>query len=115
MSEAPFIDVMLPFYGDAAHFRAAVESVRAQDHPHWRLVCVDDAHPDPSTGRWLESLQDPRIEYHRNAENLGVARNFNRCLGLVTAPYFVMMGGDDLMRPDYLSTVAAAALRQLQE
>ncbi len=96
------IDVMLPFYGDADLFRTAVESVRAQTYPHWRLVCVDDAHPSTAAGDWLRTLDDPRIEYRRNEANLGVAGNFNHCLELVTASHFTMMGGDDEMLPDFL-------------
>ncbi|WP_230206454.1 glycosyltransferase family 2 protein [Microbacterium gorillae] len=99
------IDVMLPFYGDAALLRASVESVLRQTYPHWRLVCVDDAHPSDEVGAWLATLDDPRIEYLRNPHNLGVAGNFNRCVELATASHFVMMGGDDLMAPGYLAAV----------
>lgn len=96
---------MLPFYGDAELFREAVQSVRDQSYPHWRLVCVDDAYPTDDAARWLRGLNDDRIEYHRNAQNLGVAGNFNRCLGLVTASHFVMMGGDDVMMPEFLAAL----------
>lgn len=103
------IDVLLPFYGDADHFRLAVQSVLAQTEPNFRLVCVDDAYPSDAPRRWLESLGDPRLVYIRNDENLGVAANFARCLDLVEAPWFVMMGGDDVMHPSYLYTVHALA------
>lgn len=99
------IDVMLPFYGDAQHFREAVDSVRSQTYPHWRLVCVDDAYPSNDAADWLAGLDDPRITYLRNEQNLGVARNFNRCLSLVEASHFVMMGGDDQMLPEFLAVL----------
>ncbi|WP_295789587.1 glycosyltransferase family A protein [uncultured Microbacterium sp.] len=100
---------MLPFYGDADHFRLAVQSVLAQTDGHFRLVCVDDAFPSDDPRRWLESLKDPRLVYVRNDENLGVARNFAHCLDLVEAPWFVMMGGDDIMHPTYIETVRSLA------
>lgn len=103
------IDVMLPFYGNMPQFMEAVRSVLAQDAPDWRLVCVDDASPHGDADAWLTGLNDPRVVSLRNPENLGVARNFNHCLALVEAPYFVMMGGDDVMRENYVSTVAAIA------
>jgi len=104
-------DVMLPFYGEISQFRAAVDSVRAQTDEQWRLVCVDDHYPSLEPRDWLLSLNDPRIEYIRNDENLGVARNFSRCLSLVRSDHFVVMGGDDVMLPDYLATVQRIARR----
>ncbi len=103
------IDVLLPFYGDAVHFRLAVLSVLGQTDHDFRLVCVDDAYPSDEPRLWLESLDDPRLVYARNEENLGVARNFAHCLDLVEAPWFVMMGGDDIMHPTYLETVRSLA------
>lgn len=97
------LDVLLPYYGDHPQFRDAVRSVIAQSDQHWRLVCVDDAHPTSTAGEWIESLDDQRIVHVRNDENLGVAGNFSRCLALATAPWFTVMGSDDIMRSDHLS------------
>lgn len=103
------IDIMLPFYGDVDLFKAAVTSVRAQTIREWRLVVVDDLYPSEEPARWLAELADPRIVYVRNEANLGVASNFAKCVTLVEAEWFVMMGGDDLMLPEYLHHVAEVA------
>ena len=103
------IDVMMPFYGDVAQFRQAVTSVLRQTDPDLRLVVVDDCYPDPEPRRWLASLGDDRVQYLRNDTNLGVNGNFRRCVDLVTADWFVVMGCDDIMAPDYLATVRALA------
>lgn len=105
------IDVMLPYYGDAAQFRLAVESVRAQTFPDWRLVCVEDASPAGDAADWIATLGDDRIVHRRNEANLGVAGNFAQCLALVEAPHFTMMGSDDLMLPDHLAVLHAASRR----
>ncbi|MDG3009334.1 glycosyltransferase family 2 protein [Rhodococcus sp. D2-41] len=102
------IDVMLPYYGDVALLQQAVRSVQAQRHEDWRLVVVDDRYPDPEPARWFAQLSDPRIHYLRNETNLGVNGNFRRCLELVQAPAFVMLGSDDVMLPNHLEVVAAA-------
>ncbi|WP_439031437.1 glycosyltransferase family 2 protein [Gordonia terrae] len=99
------IDVMMPFYGDVDQFRQAVTSVLEQTDPDLRLVVVDDCFPDPAPAEWLLSLDDARVEYLRNETNLGVNGNFRRCVDLVVADWFVVMGCDDIMHPDYLSTV----------
>ncbi len=103
------IDVLLPFYGDPRLLREAVESVLAQTSPQWRLLVVDDCYPGESVEPWLVSLADPRIVYSRNAENLGVNRNFQHCLELAEADHVAFLGCDDLMLPRYVEVVGAAA------
>lgn len=107
MSAEVMIDVVLPFYSPSERAWPAIESVLAQTHQNWRLVVVDDAYPEEGIRERLESLGDPRVEYVRNPENIGLARNFSRCLELVDAEYFTMLGDDDLMHPTYLESVAA--------
>jgi glycosyltransferase involved in cell wall biosynthesis len=102
------VDVMLPFYGDVALFKTAVRSVLAQSHGDFRLVMVDDQFPDPEPARWLQGLTDPRVHYLRNDKNLGVNGNFRRCVELVEAPAFTVMGCDDVMAPDHLARSVAA-------
>ncbi|MDS1116956.1 glycosyltransferase [Gordonia westfalica] len=104
------IDVMMPFYGDVAQFREAVTSVLDQSDPDLRLVVVDDCYPDPTPREWLASLNDARVRYLRNETNLGVNGNFRRCVDLVTADWFVVMGCDDVMHADYLATVRSLTL-----
>lgn len=103
MKSPVMFDVLLPYYGDHPLFRESVMSVLAQTERDWRLICVDDAHPSGSARGWVESLGDPRIVHVRNDSNLGVAGNFSRCLELTSAPWFTMMGSDDIMRPEHLS------------
>lgn len=105
------IDVLLPYWGDVAYFKAAVDSVLAQTTTDWRLVILDDGYPDPEPSRWVARLADPRVEYHRNAENLGANANYRAALAMASAPLLVMMGADDVMRPNYLSVILAAAAR----
>lgn len=101
----PSIDLMMPFYGDPALFRLAVESILGQTDPLWHLVVIDDQYPDAEPGRWLEGLADPRISYLRNATNLGVSGNFRKCAALATADFTTIVGCDDLLLPNYVARV----------
>ncbi|SMG12510.1 glycosyltransferase family 2 protein [Agreia pratensis] len=100
------LDILMPFYGRVDQFRLAVESVRDQSDSDWRLVIVDDVYPDLSAGEWARELNDPRITYLRNEQNLGVSGNFNRCVALIENDFAVIMGCDDVMRPGYVARVA---------
>ena len=111
MMEAMTVDIMMPFYGRVDHFILAVESVRAQHDPGWRLVVIDDCYPDETAGQWLVGLGDPRIEYRRNATNVGINANFQACIDLASSEWFVVFGCDDVMLPGYVGQVASLADR----
>jgi glycosyltransferase involved in cell wall biosynthesis len=102
------IDILLPFYGDPALLRQTVRSVLAQTSTDFRLVVVDDAYPDDSVEPWFATIDDARVEYHRNGTNLGVNGNFMRALSHARAEHIVFMGCDDLLEPDYVRAVTAA-------
>lgn len=104
-------EILLPYYGDVALMQDAVRSVLAQDGDDWRLTVVDDGR-EPGVPEWFEQLADPRVRYLRNARNLGVTGNFNRCVELAEYEYLVLMGCDDLMHPNYLQVVRATADRE---
>jgi glycosyltransferase involved in cell wall biosynthesis len=99
------IDVLLPYYGDVELMKIAVQSVLDQNYPHWRLVVVDDGYPDPEPARWFATITDPRVGYQRNTANLGANGNYRKCLSLVEAPTAVVLGADDVLLPNFLSTV----------
>jgi len=79
---APTVELLLPFYGDAGQLREAVDSILAQDDPHWRLTVIDDAYPDPTAAAWIGELDDERVRLLRNETNLGVSGSFQRCVNI---------------------------------
>jgi glycosyltransferase involved in cell wall biosynthesis len=99
------IDIALPFYGDVDFMKQTVESILKQSDPDWRLLVVDDGYPDESLPGWFASLNDPRISYLRNESNLGANGNFQKCLGLLSAEFCIVMGADDLLEPNFVEVV----------
>ena len=99
------VDLVVPAYAPASVLAELVAGVRAQSDPSWTLTLVDDAHPDPGLEAWARTLDDDRIRYVRNPENLGLSRNFNHCLSFARAPLVTVVGSDDLLLPGYVATV----------
>ena len=99
------LDIALPFYGDVAFMKQTVQSILNQTDPNWRLVVVDDGYPDETLPGWFASLKDKRIEYQRNVQNLGANGNFQKCLGLLSAEYCLVMGADDLLEPIFVEHI----------
>jgi glycosyltransferase involved in cell wall biosynthesis len=104
------VDVMLPHYGRLDLVQATVRSVLDQVDPNWRLTIVDDSGDagDDKLGAWCAGLGDRRVRYERNAHNLGINRNFQKCVSLVEHELAVIIGSDDLMLPGYVRTVRQA-------
>ncbi|MFE7098463.1 glycosyltransferase family 2 protein [Streptomyces erythrochromogenes] len=97
-------DFMLPYYGDVQLMQDAVRSVLAQTDRDFRLVVIDDG-KEPDVPGWFAALGDDRVHYTRNEQNLGITKNFQKCVRLSEADYVVIMGCDDLLHPHYLETV----------
>lgn len=104
-------DIALPFYGDVTFLKEAVASVIAQTNPNWHLLVVDDGYPDETLPAWFAGLEDSRISYLRNVENLGANGNFQKCLSLVTSEFCVVMGADDILEPNFINVVANTILK----
>ncbi len=111
------VEFMIPAYGDTPLLREAVASVLAQSVPDWVLTVVDDGPADPVLAAWFAGLtgpsglagaQDYRITYRHNPVNLGINRNFQRCVDLATGELVVLMGADDRVLPGYVGTVTRA-------
>lgn len=106
------IDIALPFYGDVDFMKQTVASVIAQTDPDWKLIVVDDGYPDESVPAWFAGLNDSRITYMRNTKNLGANGNFQKCLGLLSSEFCLVMGADDLLEPDFVEVVHDTISRQ---
>lgn len=102
-SEETRLQVLVPFWGDPELLRTTVDSVRAQTDPRWSMVVVDDCYPDPCVAEMFAGESDPRIRYERNATNLGIAGNFQRCLDIASEEAVVFVGCDDVLHPDYVA------------
>ena len=66
----------------------------------------DNASQD-ETEAVVASFDDPRIRYLRNAENLGMVGNWNRCLAEARGELIANLCDDDLMLPDRLARQVA--------
>lgn len=108
MTAGSTVGIYIPFWGELAYLRTAVESVQAQTDPDWTLTVVNDAHPDRSVDDWFQTLTDPRIRYVRNETNCGITENFRRCVQMATEPRVVVMGCDDYLLPRYVEVIRKA-------
>ncbi len=98
------ISFAVPYYSAPEYLREALESLLSQTHLNWEAVVVDDASPN-SVADLIAEFNDRRITYVRNDTNLGLAANWNKALSLTNAPLVCILHSDDLLEPQYASTM----------
>lgn len=104
----PHISVMIPTYNRAHLLRKTIDSVVNQDFEDWDLVVVDDCSEDATVDLVAPyTLKDSRIRLIVNERNLGLTRNWNRCLKEAKGPLVLLLLSDDLIDSDYLRIVSS--------
>lgn len=106
----PTISVIFLAYKQEAYIREALRSVLTQDLPDYEVIIGDDDSPD-TTRRIIEeevaAYRGPaRIILLPAAPNVGVIRNFNRCVAASSGEIFVAAAGDDVSHPTRLRRIA---------
>jgi len=95
------VSVCIPVYNGSEYIAESIDSVLAQTYEDFHLIVCDNCSTD-NTEEIVRSFQDPRLKYVRNAENLGLVGNSNRCLELAKGEYVCIWHHDDVMLPDNL-------------
>lgn len=101
----PFITYTIPTYKRAYLLKETLHSILNQlpVNFQWDIIVVDnEAGEGNETEQVIRELNDFRILYYRNAENIGVDGNYNRCIELARGQWIAMLHADDLLMNDHL-------------
>jgi glycosyltransferase involved in cell wall biosynthesis len=99
----PLVSVGVPVRNGEDRVAAAVESALSQVYGNIQVVISDNASTD-ATEEVCRSLarRDPRVHYHRHAENVGLLNNFIAAMELADGELFCWLGDDDEFEPTLL-------------
>jgi glycosyltransferase involved in cell wall biosynthesis len=104
----PLVSVGLPVRNGESTIGPVIESVLAQHHDHIEMLVSDNASTDGTEEICRQLAKaDPRVRYHRQAENVGLFNNFVSTIGLATGDYFRWIGDDDRLDPTYVTRCLA--------
>jgi glycosyltransferase involved in cell wall biosynthesis len=105
----PFLSVLIPTYNRVQMTIDAIGSVG--DNPEVEIIVVDDC-SDISEYNFLRGhfslrsvLVSENAKLYRNETNLGMTRNFNRCMEFAQGEWFGLIGSDDLYKPGVIDMV----------
>jgi glycosyltransferase involved in cell wall biosynthesis len=114
-SAMPKVSFCMPCYNGVVYLRSAVDSVLAQSVENFELIVVDDASTDGTFELARElAAQDDRIRVYRNAQNLGIAPNWNRCIELARGEWIKFIFQDDMLAPECTAQLLDATRRTKQ-
>lgn len=98
----PLLTIAIPTYNRCRLLSQLLDNLRDQvtGDPRVHLLISDNASTD-DTVRVVEEerRRGTRLEYIRNAENIGAERNFLQCYEKATTKYLWIFSDDDLMVP----------------
>ncbi|MBX9597732.1 MAG: glycosyltransferase [Burkholderiales bacterium] len=109
LSDAPLVSICIPTFRRPLLLKEAIMSVLQQrEFTNFEILIVDNDHEKLNTTEivsYLTELNDPRIRYYINVRNIGVFGNWNRCIELAIGEWMTVLGDDDLLFDNYLSSL----------
>lgn len=102
----PLFSIVLPVRNGGHLFKQCVQSILNQEYSYLKLHVLDNASSDGSL-EWISEVPDERIVVYPSDRGLSIEENWKRILDLQTNEYVSLIGHDDILQPDFLSTMAA--------
>jgi glycosyltransferase involved in cell wall biosynthesis len=107
--ESPVLSVGLPAYNGLPYLEDALSSLRRQDFEDLEIIVCDNASTDGTADLVRDlAVQDRRIRYVRNPQNIGANNNYNKTFSLARGRYFRWAASDDFVSPGVLSRCVGA-------
>lgn len=102
------VSIAIPVYNTARFLPAALDSLLAQDHPHWEGLLWDDGSTDGSSEIAADfARRDPRFRLLGNGRNNGIGIALASALEDARGSHVGVLDGDDLLERDALSSMLA--------
>jgi len=91
----PKVSIAIPTFNRVELLKRAVESVNFQDYSNIEIIISDNCSND-STAQYLKTLQsNPLVIINQNSNNIGMVKNWDKCLELSSGEFFLLMSDDD--------------------
>ena len=105
----PRFSFVMPVYNPPIAFLAeCIDSMLAQNYPHFEICIADDASTDQSVQRLLRDYakKDDRIKLVLRERNGHISAASNDALAMATGDFIALVDHDDLVAPHALFTMA---------
>src|SRR5713226_3435146 len=98
-STSPLVSICIPTFNAARWIKDCLGSALAQTYAPLEVLIIDDASTD-ETVELIRSIADERIRLLVNEQNIGLTRNWNRCIEMSCGDFIKFLFHDDILYPD---------------
>lgn len=105
--ELPLVTIVALCYNHSRYVIETLNSIAGQIYPNTELIIVDDASKDDSMlqiENWITE-NNIKCQFIRHKENRGICRSLNETLELAKGKYFKVIACDDVLLPQFVSTM----------
>jgi rhamnosyltransferase len=97
----PLVSIVLATYNAQKYLNQQLDSILKQTYDNIEIIICDDNSTD-GTIAILNEYQKlyPNIYIYKNSSNLGVVKNFEKCINLANGNYIALSDQDDIWRLD---------------
>ncbi len=99
--------ILIPSYNGADIIANTIRSILYQDYKNYEVIINDDASTD-ETVKVVEPFTDKKIKLFKSKKNLGYPGNLNKCLSHAKGDIIYLLGQDDILSTDALTSTYAA-------
>lgn len=112
MHKNPKFSIIMPTFNRVFCIGNAIDSILAQNYPHFELLIIDDGSTD-DTSIYIEEkygmeLKTGKIIFYHFSEHVGVCKARNKGLELAKNPWIGYIDSDNKVTKDFLLTFAEA-------
>jgi len=102
----PLVSVIIPTYNRPKYLQMAIASVLKQTLQDFEIIVADDCSAE-NPQSLVEAFRDDRIQFCRNATNLGIAWNFTYATKQAQGKYIASLNDDDVWTETFLEKLVA--------
>jgi GT2 family glycosyltransferase len=103
----PLVSICIPTFNRPELLARAVHSCLGQTYRNFEIVITDNSDGDASRD-FIARLNEPRVRYHKNDENIGGYKNLLKVMSLARGTYLSLLMDDDLLKPRALELMVEA-------
>lgn len=113
----PFFTIAIPTYNRPTTLAETINSALIQErYNNYEIIVVDN---NPERGDETELFMQkysshPKIAYYKNAENVGMSGNWNKCIILAKSNNVILLHDDDIISPFALS-IFGRVLKEIRD
>lgn len=104
----PLVTCVVTVYNLSDCIQRCVDSLLAQDYGNVRILIVDDGSTDDSLAICQSLAKDNKVVSVLSKENGGQSSARNYAVERLSSGYVVFIDGDDVVTPDFVSTLVGA-------